>query len=639
MADYYGYRVIVGWLYMLGDAAIYSVIAMCVDLALVVAEGFPRFWNAIRPTWWNRSIYCRRGSAAQITEISLSGVAEADTQNAKGKCFVLCGESAGFPALVDLAARLGVQDKRKKVCMASPHFYPEFTVGEQIELDLRLAILEGKQQAETREELMLLLRRFGVKIEAKVATLSREQLKVAHVLEALAGSAEVLVMANLCETGEGEEVDPETLKKLYALIKEKKEDSVILMATKRPEEAELLGDYIAECSAGKRTVNSWTTPGNKYSLVVIPPALPKSRRRIEKSISAVLGVPSAFGAAGTRLKYSVPESKKEQVASLLPELAQWTRKGEVGGYTIGTANCACNGPVHEEVADEIPQRHSLLRTVAAAWVCGVMRSVRSARTVCLEFFLPCCALMILLAAVGYVPSWSYTYSTDGISADVVVPINAFTKYNESTEPLQRMAEGFHTLPVNVSLRKEDLSDVRKIAAAAEERLRTVADQLLGGYYILSCNRTGIQAMIWGNMTSSHSPTLLANLLSNMFLRMMTGNKEAEIKTTVTPVRFYRYAHTYIWDFNMKYLYILVTAAALIIFLSSVAYTVAAERLDHTKSYQLLHGLTALEYWLGRAMCDFSKLILLSGVLIFFHQMFYIEVSNLSHPHDRSAATP
>eukprot|EP01022_Parablepharisma_sp_SALTPOND_P009402 TRINITY_DN1390_c0_g1_i1.p1 TRINITY_DN1390_c0_g1~~TRINITY_DN1390_c0_g1_i1.p1 ORF type:complete len:1297 (+),score=90.76 TRINITY_DN1390_c0_g1_i1:1673-5563(+) len=576
LTNYYGYSVAYGWLFMIIDFGVILTIGIILDYILFSGNHDSKAEKLLKES--------------DEQETMLSGEEGEKT----GKVFVMYGNLCNIN-LLNKTAR--ATNKTKYIVFKEGSMLDYLTVKEHFEL---YSAIVGDKYEEIKQEAEILAGRFELALDKKGKDLTRNQTKLAYIAITLAGGQNNKLLLIEEPTYGVDEKYHQMIYDLIAQIKRQQNEPTIFIATKNEYEAEVLADYLLIYS--KRIMaKEWAVPKPYYILKV-----DTSTRTF------AVNEKGAF-------KEALEELKEEEYSIFYKEGFNFPSKCTDRTFILEEEENSRTNNINNSLLLE-----KIWAVIWYSWI-GTLRDLRM---ILFEFLIPFSAFALLLVISSYTPSNSYVYSLNDLPKDSTVPINVYTRYNESTEKLFNSDTGLGSL-LKIETKHDKSTNIRQIAANFSNSLyflsNTHASTYLGGYYVVDYNETTLQALIFGNITSPHIPTYFANILSNVYLRHITKNPSAKIITEVVPVDFHREANDQVHDFNIKYLFAIITAMTLLIPLLSMGYTVAKEQTALLRDFQLLNGLKGYEYWTGKALSDFLKLLVLACALIGLHEAFELHI--------------
>lgn len=569
LGDYYGYRVVYGWLLMLLDLALGFLIGLFLDhLAIMKSFG------------------------GNNIEIKADKLLPNDNE---AKAYVICGNACDIYLLNKVIKRMPeFQRKRMAVLFKDGYTLDFLSVKEHFELHVGL---EGGSYEDTKQRTEELAEKFNLPLSKRGKNLSSKEKKALYIVLLFSRDDDALLVLDEPTHGVNEKYH----QLVYNLITQKKQQCSIFIGTRNEREAELLADFLLIHS--KRTlVNEWAVPEKHY---------------IVKTDSAE----KVFACEETKEMTSFIESTKEDYAA-----------GKVGEYSVHCKTGFCFPSASSRISSSLRQRviaplnHSqkFRSKIWAIFWCTWVRTVRDLKVFFFEFGAPLMAFGLLFVLSTYAPSNSYTYSLNDLPKGVGIPANYYTAKNTTTEQLFGRMKERVVMNYGKYSNESEVEDITAdFSSVLYNKSKSQQSGFLGGYYITDYNDLSVQALVFGNVTSPHMPTFFANILSNQFLS--STKKNLRVHTTIIPIPFYRTSSGQITEFNLKFVFVVITGVFVAISLISMGYVVAQERVDLLKSFQTANGLKSCEYWSGKILADLSKLLILSTVLVIAHKVFRLDI--------------
>jgi len=579
--DYYNYRITFGWLLMFIDLIFGFLIGLLLDRLVIVIS----FSSA------NTDIKFKGDSSLKI-----------DTENQllnedTGKVYVVCGNSCNI-YLLNKVMELKVKNIRKRVgvLFKDGHTLDLLTVQEHLKLHIGI---EGSNYEEIKNKVEELANKFNLPLNKKGKKLSQKEKKVLYIILLFAKKDNTLLVLDEPTHGVSEKYH----QLIHTLVMQKKQCCSILIGTRNEREAELLADFLLIHSK-RILVNEWEVPERHY--VIKTDTTEKTftnneRKEIENQIKSN----GADFQAGKIREYSIHCKT---------------------GFHFPSASSRINTSIRQHVIAPLNYSQKFFSKIWAIFWCTWISTIRDIKVFFFEFAAPLMTFSLLFILSNYVPSNSYTYSWNDFPENMRVPVNLYTLNNKTTELLFNKIESrLITTNIQYSNTTKIANITSNFSSLIYNQSKTQYNGFLGGYYITDYNESNIQALIFGNITSPHMPTFFANTLSNLYLKNLKGN--LHISTSIIPISFYRASSDQITEFNMKFLFVIITSLSITISVISMGYVIAQERIKLLKLFQVTNGLRMCEYWVGKMLTDLSKLLILLVVLFVMHRIFDIGITH------------
>lgn len=518
------------------------------------------------------------------------------------------------------------------VCPQEGIFYEKLTVEDHLRV---FSSFKGvSYEGEAKQAIERDLEELGLAQSREVRTelLSGGQKRKLAVLLALIGSPRLLV---LDEPSSG--LDVSARQKLWTILRARKRNCIIIMSTHSMDEAEEMGDRIAIMAEGKvRCCGSAMFLKKRYDAgYQLTLVKSKGHEDLSTEISELIGrhVDGARleSSTSTEMKYRLPFSAEKNFSVLFRELDEKLEQVGISSYGVTVTSLedvflkvGTEDRIAVNVGDSSGSSFSLVTcrkhsTIRNVWAISCSVWLRTLRTFSLffnELLLPFVLLAVdfTVRDFGVASStYTYRYGPDQLPVPQSVPINNMTLYNESTVPLRNIADGYRFLPY-IGSENGDADLAYKNAVATP--------RAFGAYFVPSFSRTNLNALIISDPVYPESGLLFANLLSNTYLRLVT---HAEIEMTVSPMEMYSEASAMRGELVLVFIVVVYTGFVFSSPCVSVICTIVKERKSGLRFMQFVHGVSAAEYWMGKFVADYLKLLVPIGSVIVLESWFDVRV--------------
>ena len=527
------------------------------------------------------------------------------------------------------------------ICPQESIFYEKMTVYEHMQI---FSMLKGIQYDNEQESINQLMEQINLKDSANTIaeTFSGGQKRKLSILMAFIGNPQILM---LDEPTSG--LDVSARQKIWQVIKEKKRNSIILMTTHYMDEAEQLGDRIAIMTDGE--IKCCGSPlflknrfGTGYRLHAVKRIDSFNEAKFTELLSKHFPKIEKDNETRTEIIYKLPFTDVKQFSLFFRELD--ANLQEIGVSSYGVAITSLEdvflkiGTDAEKGQKSIPiessnkgeafslaeqYRHSCLRNILAVGLCNFKLTFRTARLLFSEIIMPFFIFVLAFITPQYITNYTYVYSPSEFPTPQNFLINTYSSYGEKTDSLYGLAKGYIPIPFDFKTSPE--KDITETVRSFDEYVynNSTGNGYIGSLYIHSFSSKEFQAMIMGNSTTPHSATLYANILTNKYLQTITHNQGLNVKLTVNPIPMFSEMKELVAEIVAFVMFIFYTGFALSSPPSGFAYSIVKDRKNKLKFLQLLNGLGINEYWIGRFVGDYAKLIIpviIVSILEYFRQI-------------------
>eukprot|EP01022_Parablepharisma_sp_SALTPOND_P008103 TRINITY_DN135208_c1_g1_i1.p2 TRINITY_DN135208_c1_g1~~TRINITY_DN135208_c1_g1_i1.p2 ORF type:complete len:703 (-),score=70.20 TRINITY_DN135208_c1_g1_i1:8906-11014(-) len=511
------------------------------------------------------------------------------------------------------------------ICPQESIFYEKLTVEEHLKIFSGFKGVDYETQKATLMDLMTQLD-FHDSANVAAEVLSGGQKRKLSVLLSLIGNPTILM---LDEPTSG--LDVSARKKIWEVVNAKKKDVILLMTTHYMDEAETLGDRIAIMSEGE--IKCCGSPlflknrfGTGYQLTLV-----KELGFTEKGAASIIGkyAPNyqVKSQNQAEIVYNLPFDTVKDFSRMFTELDENLGNIAISSYGVAITSLE---DVFLKVGEEnkkdrvelqmqeseigksyslsVSHQDSVSINVGAVLGKVWTQTLRTPRLLVVELILPFCLFLFALMNTAHTNSYDYTYGPEAIPIPKFVPMNDQTWHGDSTADLLfGFPENYIYRPLNV----ERQSDLPNMLLNYDKSVFSLSNKttLFGAFYIESFKSNELQALILGNSIWPHVPTLFSNILTNAFLKSVTKDKSVQVTMNISPITMYKETITLQTEFLMLFMFAIYTGLAFAIPPASIAYSLVKERKTGEKSQQLIHGLSVFEFWTGRFIADYTKLLI------------------------------
>lgn len=550
------------------------------------------------------------------------------------------------------------------VCTQENVFYEKLTVDDHLRI---FSAFKGINYEEQKAALMDTIIKLDLNnsLSTKGEALSGGQKRKLSILLSLLGSPKILMLDEPTSS-----LDVEIRKTIWEIVRQRKKDCVVIMTTHYMDEAEQLGDRIAimsrgdiKCCGSALFLKKQFHTG--YMLTIV-----KEQGFTRDLVSGVIARHSpehrVTSESQAEIVYNIPFEYSQNFPDMLSELDEKSKDFGIGSYGVAITSLEDvylkvgkpgeDGEQPEEVkvgdkkyrelraiADStVTEQEEGVKRIASSYsvsnnkeysnmrnVMTVFKKVwketfRTFRLFSLEILMP--ALIFLLAFVA-MPSntlYSFVYTSGAFPTPNLVPLNSMTHDGVATSELYQHLPGGYEPRLVTNWKGRDVED-RMYRFDWEVFEKFKDEKAFGSLYIERLNKTSLQAVVYGNTIWPHAPLVFSNLLTNAFLRYARDDPGISVVPTVEPIRFYETPDIDIKGSVVSALVVLYAGLAIVIAVSSIAYTLVKERKVYGKFQQVIHGLDLKDFWVGRFLADFTKFLVPIAVIFILKLIFSFNV--------------
>ena len=577
----------------------------------------------------------------------------------KNQVFILLGHNgAGKTTVLSMLAGLLVptsgrafikginvfkeQSKLKEIigiCPQEDILYETLTVEEHLNIFSSFKDVSYEFQ---REKLIAKMKSLGFLdcFNKPIAQLSGGQRRKLSVLLSLIGDSSMIM---LDEPTSGLDVD--TRRKIWKVIKEIKEDRIILMTTHYMDEAEELGDRIGimsdgeiKCCGSALFLKKQFKTG--YDLTMVK-SLVFDPQRAGDLLSKYVHNYQVSQNSVSEIIYNIPFEASHKFPQMFKELDESLER--IGMSSYGMAITSLNdvflkvGEYQKKQANEEEDvysisknsKRSFYRNIRAVSIKIWLQALRNPRIIILEVLLPLILFGFSLFGTAFNITTEYTYTPEFISKRLPVVINN--------------AMGMHHKDDNLSLEKLKKNipyqlfnfDYVPNSTKAYERAKDVYTkgfeafedkEHFGMYYIDNITSNNFTAMITADPKWTLMPSYLASILTNAYIK--TYNPKVNVIQKVAAMSVYDVSINFNTYCMQMIIFIVLTGIAFSIPIASIAYFLVKERKMEQKFIEIFHGLNLYEYWIGRFIADYVKLLIPFFMVIIIKFIMGLDVYSL-----------
>lgn len=476
-----------------------------------------------------------------------------------------------------------------------------------------------------REDLIAKMRSLGFLdcFNKQVKQLAGGQRRKLSVLLALIGNPAVVM---LDEPTAGLDVD--TRRKIWKVIRETKQDHVVLMTTHYMDEAETLGDRIAimadgeiKCCGSSLFLKKQFKTG--YHLTMVKTSNFNQERAgefIRKHIHDFFINQNTV----SEMIYNIPFEASAQFPQMFEELDDTMDKIGISSYGIAITSLE---DVFLKVGEErhkleraevgngfsisTSAERSFFKNVRAVAVKIWLQALRHPRVIILEILLPLLLFGFSLFGTAFITTTEYLYKVDSVPARLPVVMNKALP--NSTLP--NSSQSFEALKANIPYELLSLDTDITLPTAFHRAKDLYSKEAavfgdtahFGAYYIENVTRDNFTAMVIGDPRWALMPTYLCALLTNAYLKAY----RPEVTITQRVAAMSVHDTEFIQENYLLHVvtFVILTGIAFSIPIASIAYFLVQERKTQQKFMEMFHGLNMYEYWVGRFVADCVKLFI------------------------------
>jgi len=530
------------------------------------------------------------------------------------------------------------------ICPQESIYYEKLTVNEHLQIFSSFKGINYDTQKETLAEIMTQLD-FYDSADTRAEVLSGGQKRKLSVLMAFLGNPQIIM---LDEPSSG--LDVSARQKIWEVVRSRKRDVIMLMTTHYMDEAEQLGDRIAIMSEGE--IKCCGSPlflknryGTGYQLTCV-----KQPEFTEDGIKNLLMkyTPNfqVRSQNASEIVYNLPFESAKDFSEMFTELDNIAPKIGISSYGVtitsledvflkvgeeakkGMKSIDMREKEDTEIAKNFTlaehKKHSFMANVTAMIVKNLRQTIRTPRLITIEMILPFCLFLFAIINNPHQESYSYLYGPEQIPIPKFVPINTETLWNQTTDDIVA------NWPKSYIPKKLDIdphSEIQDAIIDFDQKVFKLGNNttLFGALYIESYNKNEIQAMILGNSIWAHFPMVYANILTNTFLKAISENKNVGVKMRIEPVVMYKESLQQQTELGLLFFFAIYTGLAFALPPGSFTYFLVKERNSGEKSLQILHGLSWVEFWIGRYIADFAKMLVSIIAVIILKAAMHVSV--------------
>lgn len=468
-----------------------------------------------------------------------------------------------------------------------------------------------------------------------VSQLSGGQKRKLSILLALLGDASVIM---LDEPTSG--LDVEARRKIWTVIKETKQDKIILMTTHYMDEAEALGDRIAimangeiRCCGSSLFLKKQFKTGYHLTMVKTPEF---NQQRAGEFIEKYVHEYQVNQSTVSEIIYNIPFEASAQFPQMFKELDQSLEVIGISSYGIAVTSLEDVflkvGEDHigkmeeDEGANQFSisrdSQKSFFKNVIAVVLKVWLQALRNPRIIILEVLLPLILFGFSIFGTSFRVANEYLYEPDAIPKRLPIVINSLMPNPDSA--------AFETLKRNIPYELLILNNNITANTPLERAKEVYNNEIVvfgnvtrfGAYYIENITKGNFTAMVIGDPNLTLMPSYLCSLLTNAYLK--TYKPETTVTQRVIPMTVYNKEINFEYIMNMI-IFVILTGIAASVPVSSIAYFLVQERRVGQKLLEMFHGLNMHEYWIGRFIADLVKLLIPFSMIIIIKLIFGIHV--------------